>query len=222
MIVITGASDGLGLQLAKIFKETSTKVINISRTKSEYADLDLLTDLRDPSAITDTAQKINEMDEPVDALINCAGVMSLEKVESITPGEIQRVFDINIEAPILLTSQLITKMRRDRSDIINVSSTVGTRPHYDNTVYGSTKWAMRGFSQNLQLELKGTNRVVSFCIGGFRSRIAEKLTGEPQKDPENWMDPKDIATFVKNIIDLPKNMEVAEIIINRASGNKIR
>lgn len=215
MIVITGASDGLGLQLAKVFKEAGEKVINVSRTESSYADLNLLTDLRDSSAIALTTHKINEMDESIDALINCAGVMSLEKVESITPGEIQRVFDINIEAPILLTSQLITKMRHDHSDIINVSSTVGTRAHYDNTVYGSTKWAMRGFSQNLQLELKETNRVISFCVGGFKSKIAEKLTGEPLKDPENWMDPEDVAKFMKSIIDLPKNMEVAEIIINR-------
>jgi len=215
MIVITGASDGLGLQLARVFQEAGKKVINISRTESKYADENLLTDLRDPSAIEVTTQKINQMDEQIEALINCAGVMSLEKVESISAGEIERVFDINIEAPILLTSQLVTKMRKDRSDIINVSSTVGTRPHYDNTVYGSTKWAMRGFSQNLQLELKDTNRVVSFCIGGFKSKIAEKLTGEPLKDPENWMDPEDVAGFVKTIIDLPKNMEVAEIIINR-------
>ena len=215
MIVITGASDGLGLQLARVFQEAGKKVINISRTESKYADENLLTDLRDPSAIEVTTQKINQMDEPIEALINCAGVMSLEKVESISAGEIERVFDINIEAPILLTSQLVTKMRKDRSDIINVSSTVGTRPHYDNTVYGSTKWAMRGFSQNLQLELKDTNRVVSFCIGGFKSKIAEKLTGEPLKDPENWMDPGDVAGFVRTIIDLPKNMEVAEVIINR-------
>ena len=215
MIVITGASDGLGLQLARVFKEVGKKVVNISRTESEYADENLLTDLRDPDAIVSTAQKINDMDEPIEALINCAGVMSLEKVENISASEIERVFDINIEAPILLTSRLIAKMRKDKSDIINVSSTVGTRAHYDNTVYGSTKWAMRGFSQNLQLELKDTNRVVSFCIGGFKSKIAEKLTGEPLKDPENWMDPEDVAGFVKNIVDLPKNMEVAEIIINR-------
>jgi len=133
MIVITGASDGLGLQLARVFQEAGKKVINISRTESKYADENLLTDLRDPSAIEVTTQKINQMDEPIEALINCAGVMSLEKVESISAGEIERVFDINIEAPILLTSQLVTKMRKDRSDNINVSSTVGTRPHYDLT-----------------------------------------------------------------------------------------
>jgi len=45
MIIITGASDGLGLELARIYKDTGKKVINISRRKSEFADVDLLTDL---------------------------------------------------------------------------------------------------------------------------------------------------------------------------------
>mgnify|MGYP001554692950 CR=1 FL=1 len=45
MIIITGASDGLGLELAKIYKEAGKKVINVSRRKSDYADENLLTDL---------------------------------------------------------------------------------------------------------------------------------------------------------------------------------
>jgi NADP-dependent 3-hydroxy acid dehydrogenase YdfG len=74
---------------------------------------------------------------------------------------------------------------------------------------------MRGFSQNLQIELKDTNRVISFCVGGFKSDIAKKVHGKDLPDPENWMDPEDIAVFMKQILDLPKGMEVSEIVINR-------
>ena len=43
----------------------------------------------------------------------------------------------------------------------------------------------------------------------------EKATGQKITDPENWMDPKDIAAFMLQILALPKNMEISEVVINR-------
>lgn len=215
MIVITGASDGLGLQIAKVYKEAGKRVINISRRESEYASDTILTDLIDESAIKEAVQAVLAIPEPLELLVNCAGVLSFEKLESITAAELDRVFGVNIKAPMLLVSGLAKRLQQDRSDIINVASTVGLKAYPDQAAYGSSKWAMRGFSRNLQVELKDTNRVISFCIGGFRSDIAAKVTGKPLQDPENWMDPEDIARLVKQLVDLPKNMEVSEVVINR-------
>lgn len=218
MIVITGASDGLGLQLAKVFKEAGKTVINISRRPSKYADHNIAADLTDDSAITKVANEISAMDETIEVLINNAGVLSFRPLDQVTAAEVERVFATNIKAPMLLVGGLADRLRTDRSDIINISSTVGLKAYPEQAAYGSSKWAMRGFSQNLQVELKDTNRVVSFCIGGFKSKIAEKVTGQPLADPENWMDPEDIAQFVKQIVELPKNMEVTEIVIKRREG----
>lgn len=218
MIVITGASDGLGLQLAKVFKDAGKKVVNISRGDSEFADVNISTDLLDPKAITKAAQQVVAIDEPLEVLINCAGVISFEKLESLSSEQIDKVFGVNVKAPLLLTSALMDRLKNDKSDIINVASTIGVRPHYDQSVYGSSKWALRGFSQNLQLELKGNNRVMSFCIGGFKSKIAHKVSTDHVLDNTSWMEPADIAGFVKTIVDLPRTMDVAEIIINRGPG----
>jgi NADP-dependent 3-hydroxy acid dehydrogenase YdfG len=57
--------------------------------------------------------------------------------------------------------------------------------------------------------------VISFCVGGFNSDIAKKVTGQEIADPENWMNPEDIAKYMKQILDLPKSMEVSEVVINR-------
>lgn len=215
MIVITGASDGLGLQLAKVFQASGKKVVNISRRESEYSDVNLLTDLLDEKAIAATAQSITEMDDEIEVLINCAGVLSVEKIESLSAAEFDRTFGVNVKAPMLLTSALMPKLKKDHSDIVNVASTLAFRSHLDSTIYGSSKWAMRGFSQNLQVELKNSNRVASFCIGGFKSDIGKKVPGAKLKDLDYQMDPVAIAVFVKQIIDLPKTMEVAEILINK-------
>lgn len=215
MFIITGASDGLGLQVAKVYKEAGKRVVNISRHASEFATDNVLTDLSDKSAIKIAAEKILGIDEPIEGLVNCAGVMSLEEVDKITAEEVDRTFAINIKAPILLVSGLAPRLKRDGSDIVNVASTVGLKAYPDQAVYGASKWAMRGFSQNLQVEFRNTNRVISFCVGGFKSDIVKKITGEDMPDPENWMNPEDIAVFMKQILDLPKSMEVSEVVINR-------
>lgn len=215
MIIITGASDGLGLELAKIYKDTGKKVINISRRDSKFADINLPTDLLQESQIEKATQEILAIEEPIEVLVNCAGVMSLESLNNITANEIDRTFGVNTRAAILLVSRLTERLKQDHTDIVNVASTVGLKAYQDQAAYGASKWAMRGFSQNLQIELKDTNRVISLCVGGFNSDIAKKVTGNDILDPQNWMNPSDIAMFVKQITDLPKSMEVTEVVINR-------
>lgn len=217
MIVITGASDGLGLQIAKLYKEAGNRVVNLSRTDSKYASDNIETDLTNDASVTSAVKAVLEIEEPLEALINCAGVMSLEPLNKITSNELDRVFGVNIKGAILLVSGLTDRIKQDATDIVNVSSTVGLKAYINQATYGTSKWAMRGFSQNLQLELKATNRVISFCIGGFKSDIVKKITGQPLADPENWMEPQEVAIFMKQILDLPKNMEVTEIVINRRS-----
>ncbi len=219
MIIITGASDGLGLELAKLYVASGIRVLNLSRQDSDAAIQTIRTDLADESSITHAVLEILAINEPIEAIINCAGVMSVQHVGELTSAEIERTFRVNIMGPMSLISQLAERIGHDASDIINVASTVGTKAYKDQAAYGSSKWAVRGFSQNLQLEFKDMpNRVISFCVGGFNSKIAEKVTGKAIPDPENWMNPVDIANFMKQILDLPKSMEVSEIIINRKSA----
>lgn len=215
MIVITGASDGLGLQLAKLYQDAGKKVINISRRESEFADVNISCDLTDYEDIKQSIKLIEELPDKIEALINCAGVLSIQKLGSIDYEEVESVMKVNVQAPIQIVSSLFERIKNDKTDIVNVSSTVGTKAYTEQAAYGSSKWAMRGFSANLQVELKDTNRVISFCPGGFESRIFEKATGITNQDFTYWMKPEDLAKFMKQILDLPKSMEVSEVIINR-------
>lgn len=217
MIIITGASDGLGLQLAKLYKEAGKTVVNISRNKSDFSDINILCDLQKESDIKKTVEQIVAMEEPLEALINCAGVMSAQPLDKITGDEIDRVMSTNVKSAILLVSGLVEKIKKDGADIVNVSSTGGLKGYVDQTVYSTSKWAMRGFSVNLQLELKGTSsRVISFCPGGFKSKMFQKATGVDNTENSNeWMSAEYIALALKQALDLPKNMEVTEIVINR-------
>jgi len=217
MIVITGASDGLGQELAKLYKAEGKTVVNVSRHTSAHADKNFLYDLSKGDEIIAAAKDILAESEILESLINCAGVYTQEPLGSITEDEIKRTMATNVKAPILLVSNLIERIKKDGTDIVNVSSAIGTKAHAEQAVYGASKWALRGFSANLQVELKGyPSRVISFCPGGFRTKLFEKATGfDDVKDPAEWMKPADVARFLKQTLELPKNMEVSEVILSR-------
>lgn len=216
MIVITGASDGLGLQLAKLYQQAGKRVVNISRRPSKYADVNIELSLREGPQIQEAADRIAEMNDELEAIIHNAGVLSFQPLGQITEDEVKRLMSTNVKSQILLTSFLAERIKKDGTDIVCVSSTVGTKAYADQAVYGASKWAVRGFARNLQEEFKNSpNRVISFCPGGFKSDIAKKVTGKELDSPEDWMNPEDIALFIKQILELPKNIEVSEVVINR-------
>lgn len=217
MIVITGGSDGLGAELVKVFKSANKTVVNVSRRKNEQADYNFLHNLREGDEIKQTAREIEEIGEPLEALINNAGVFTKQPLGEITEDEIKRTIESNLNSQIMLTSQLIERIRKDETDIVNVSSRIGFVGSIDLAVYGASKWAVRGFSESLQAEFKDLpNRVISFCPGGFETGLFVKATGiDPTKDGSEWMKAEDLAVLVKQLLELPKNIEVSEILINR-------
>ncbi len=142
--------------------------------------------------------------------------MSIENIDALTTSEVDIVLGTNIRAPLLLTSKLMKKIKKDGADIVNIASTVGYKGYQKQAAYGASKWAMRGFSTNLQTELKNyPSRVISFSPGGFKTKLFKKATGTDNTEEGNWMNAEDVAIAVKKVLELPKNMEVSEIIINR-------
>lgn len=112
MIVSTGASDGLGRELAKVYKQAGKIVVNISRRDCEFADHNLLHDLRKGDEILNAAEEIKRIDEPLEAVVNCVAVMSIEPLGTITEGEIMRVMSTNVKSAILLVSVCLSVLSR--------------------------------------------------------------------------------------------------------------
>lgn len=213
MIVIIGASGKLGGALAETFALKGKKVINLSRNPTSKGPESIKLDLLEPASIKQAADQINAMDEPLEALLNCAGVFSQQPLNAMTSDDIRRTFATNVEGPMLLTSLVMDKAKKDGADIVNVASSVGIKAQLGQAAYGASKWAMRGFSANLQLELKDHPcRVISFSPGSFENKLA---TGKDNATSGNSMSAEDLAAFIAQILELPKSMEVSEVIINR-------
>lgn len=217
MIVITGASDGLGLELATLYKESGQTVVNVSLEECSAADHNFVTNLSEGENIIKVAQQILAIDEPLDILINCAGVWTNQELGKITESEIKRTMEINVKPVILLTSELIERVKKDGTDIANVSSTAGLSGSSESIVYSVSKWAVRGFSDNLRQQLNGTDcRVVTYYPDGFASNLMGKHTGEDEvaKRP-GLMSVKSVALALKQMLDLPKGMEASELVLHR-------
>jgi len=214
MIVITGASSGLGLALAETYHNAGEQVVNIARSDCEYADINLPTDLANEGDIARTVKLVNELPGRMSTLVHCAGVMSVEPLEEMTPEALKHTFEVNVFAPMLLTSGLFSRIVADRTDIVNVTSTLALKPApAELSAYGSSKWALRGFSQYLQGAFARTNRVLTVNAGRFESHIANKATGNVDAPPQTGMSPRALAGAIKALVDLPPNMEVTEVTI---------
>lgn len=222
MIVITGASDGLGHEIAKLYNDSGKTVVNISRRECSVADHNVLYDLSQAGQVAKAAEDVLKIDEPLEALINCIGVWTEEPIGKISEAMVDTVLATNAKAPMLLISGLMERIRKDGSDIVNVVSTAGLKGNKAHAAYVASKWAERGFTDSVRDELKDTSsRVIGFYPGGMKTKLFEKDLGTDITENDTyWMDPTEVAKCVKQLLDLPKGIEVSEITLNRKKGYK--
>lgn len=216
MYIVTGGSDGLGAALANTIAAKGKKVMSLSRsaprTQKKRPVGHIPCDLTNEGSIIQAAEAILAMGEPIEGLINCAGVFSEQAVGKLAGRDLALTFTTNIIGPEILVSRLAERLKADKADIVNVASTAGLKGNAGQAGYGASKWAMRGFSQVLREEFPGC-RIISFCPGGMETGIFKKAGAAI--NPEGWMRPGDVANFMWQILCLPKSMEVTEVVINR-------
>ena len=201
MIVVTGGTGALGKELVKLFKADGKVVVSISRHENPEADHNLLHDLSEPQEAAVTARGIEKIGEPLEAIINAAGIYGPVSLGELTEAEIRRNMAIHAETPMLLASSLLERIKKDGTDIVNVSSIAAVKHTAGAPAYSVSKAALRGFSADLQVALKDyPSRVISFLPSSF--------------DDSSPTSPADVAKLIKQLLKLPKSMEVAEIIIN--------
>ena len=215
-VIITGVSDGLGLELAKTFINNDFDVVGISRQKPNLKITHLKTDLNDNIQISKTIKTIKKEFSHFDALINNAGIFYESQLQEVNPDKVLETYRINTIAPIQIIAGLLDEIKKNEADIINIGSTAGYKSIENQLVYSSTKWALRGIDEGLRSELKQTKcRVISFNPGGFKSNMYKKATGRELTADNSWMEPHELSKLIFSLISLPKNMEVSQIIINR-------
>ncbi len=180
VVLITGASVGLGLAIARLLlAETEHRLILTARASSmaRFADVGLEENERvwlRPLDVTDAAQREAVVAEAaerwggVDVLINNAGVAFRAVVEHVSVDDRLLQMDINFRSPMALAALVLPGMRaKRRGRIINVSSVGGMMAMPTMAVYSASKFALEGASEALWYELRPWGVHVSLVQPGF-------------------------------------------------------
>lgn len=170
--LITGANRGIGLEYCRQLKERGNNVIAVCRTASEELknlDLSIETGV-DITSDTDVLSLIKRLDrQPIDVLINNAGILERVSLESLDVNSIHRQFKVNALAPLRLTRALLPNLRTG-AKIIMMTSRMGSIG--DNTTGGSygyrmSKVALSMAGKSLSQDLKSRNIAVAILHPGL-------------------------------------------------------
>ncbi len=217
-VIILGASDGLGKAIASLCNSEKIEVINISRATCDISGVvNIACDLSIEKDIESAVSVIKEKYSDFDAIINCAAIVAMEKINEITYPKFEKAFRVNTIAPLYFLSSLFDTIVKNEADILNIGTTADLKAGFnDQLAYTSTKYGLRGGSYNIGLELAKTkSRVIYVHCGGMNTQMHEKDYGKKIEDPTDWMDPSDVADIVLYLLGLPKQIEITEITINR-------
>ncbi len=171
-ILITGASAGIGEELARVLAPRARSLILVARRAERLATLReellgkhprlevicLTADLADPEAPASVAAAAGE----VDVLVNNAGLGYQARFDRVDPECLERLLAVDVLALVRLTRLLLPGMvSRGRGGILNIGSGAGYAPMLDACLYVGAKHFVIGFSEALRLEVEGTGVVVT-------------------------------------------------------------
>src|SRR5215217_6044941 len=168
VVVITGASSGIGRATALAFAQRGAHVVVAARRE---APLDVLvgecqrlgaralavpTDVANPEAVEQLARRAEWEYGRIDVWINNAGVYLAGRFEDVPPEDFQRLIDVNFWGVVHGTRAALPRLRRTHGALINTASVAGTSAYPYFSAYVASKWAVRGFTATVREENLGT------------------------------------------------------------------
>lgn len=229
LVVITGASSGIGAAMAQHFADAGHALLLIARRLDRIEALGLENAMCRSVDVTDTAALRAAVTEaeaaygPVDLLINNAGLMQLGQLDTQEPTEWQNMFDVNVLALLNATQVVLGGMKaRGAGTILNVSSIAGKKSFPNHAAYVGTKFAVSSISENLREEVSGDGvRVMTICPGAVETELLGHTTDQEIIDGyEAWKEDMggvlvadDIARTALFMYTQPQNVNIRDVVI---------
>jgi 3-hydroxy acid dehydrogenase/malonic semialdehyde reductase len=228
IVLVTGATAGFGLAIARRFAADGARIVAIGRREERLRALaaelgagrchPLPLDIADRAAVMTAIAGLPEPFAAVEVLVNNAGLArGLEPAQSADLDDWDAMVDTNVKGLMYVTRAVLPGMvARDSGHVVNIGSTAGEWPYPGGNVYGATKAFVRQFSYNLRADLFGTKvRVTDIepgLVGGtefskvrFRGDSARAAAVYEGTEP---LTPEDIADAVHWVATRPARVNV--------------
>ncbi|HCG7311523.1 TPA: SDR family oxidoreductase [Vibrio parahaemolyticus] len=229
LVVITGASSGIGEAIARRFSEEGHPLLLVARRVERLEALNLPNTLCEKVDVTDQASLITAIEKaeaqfgPADVLVNNAGVMLLGQIDTQDAAEWKRMFDVNVLGLLNGIHSVLASMKtRNSGTIINISSIAGKKTFPDHAAYCGTKFAVHAISENVREEVAASNvRVTTIAPGAVETELLSHTTSQDIKDGyDAWkvdmggvLAADDVARAVMFAYQQPQNVCIREIAL---------
>lgn len=229
LIVITGASSGIGEATAKAFSNAGHPLLLIARRVEKLEALNLpnticeKVDITDFDALRAAISKAEEVYGKTGCLVNNAGVMLLGSIDTQDINEWQKMYDLNVMALLNGMQAVLPDMKeRKGGTIINISSIAGKKTFPAHAAYCGTKFAVHAISENVREEVAANDvRVITIAPGAVETELLSHTTSEEIiKGYEEWkasmegvIVPEDVARSIEFVYNQPQNVCIRELVI---------
>ncbi len=245
VVLITGATSGIGLACARKFAENGDKLILTGRNESRLAELrdelkshgtEVLTvafDVRDREKAREFVEGLPEQWKQIGVLVNNAGLaLGLEPEYEGDMDDWDAMIDTNIKGLLTMTRLVVPAMvERGQGHIINIGSVAGDAAYAGGNVYCATKAAVKALSDGLRIDVANTGiRVTNLKPGLVETNFSNiRFHGDTDRaanvykgiKPLTGDDIADIAVYAANA---PAHVQIAEVLIlatHQANGSVI-
>jgi uncharacterized protein len=241
-VIVTGASSGIGRDVALAFGEQGANVTLLARRTPEMEELAarimkgggkalaLQCDVTDRARVFWAVEQARNTFGAVDILVNSAGLLITDAVEQMRPEDLERMMAVNLFGALNAMHAALPIMRKAKTgSIVNVASLAGRRGVSPLGGYSATKFALVGLTEALRVELFGTGVRVSLVMPGVidtpmarTARRHESLKGMPpmMAMPARWVTWAVLAAaaFGLTEVDVPPGAAVAEKLASLFPG----
>lgn len=191
--LITGASGGIGLGLAKLFAENGFDLVLVARRRAELEALAercraqhgvrveaIAMDLLAADALAQLVERIQADGTVIDVLVNNAGTLEMGRFTQVDIAKHESLLQLNVFVLTSLTHRLVQSMvERGHGRILNVASTSSFQPVPSLALYAASKAFVLSLSESLSEELKGTGvTVTALCPGFTRTEMLDRAQDE--------------------------------------------
>lgn len=249
VVIITGASSGIGLATAKKFLANGFKVYGVSRHLKEGLEFEnYQADINDNEIMSNVLKDIFDKEGRIDVLVNNAGFGIAGPIEETKEENIKKIIDTNLTALINLCAKTIPYIKMSGGGrIINISSVGGIIPLPFQACYSATKSAVEIFSRALATELKPfdikvtailpgdtkteftTARVVDTNENSAYEKSAKSFISKMEKDEQNGKSPDYVAKVIYKVATMKRPplrksvglLSKAEIFLTRMVSTKL-